>query len=43
MLIKDINYTISGNVVAHQQATFTSKQTTISFGIKGDQTISQTL
>jgi uncharacterized OsmC-like protein len=32
-----MNYSISGNLVAHQKATFTSKQTTISFGIRNDQ------
>ncbi|GGX11055.1 OsmC family protein [Aquimarina muelleri] len=32
-----MNYTVSGNIIAHQQATFTSKQTNVSFGIKRDQ------
>ena len=32
-----MNYTVNGNVVAHQQATFTSKQTTVAFGIRSDQ------
>lgn len=31
------NYSIKGNVDAHKEATFTSKQTTISFGIRDDQ------
>jgi hypothetical protein len=36
-IVDDMKYTVSGNVVAHKQATFTSKQTNVSFGIKSDQ------
>lgn len=32
-----MNYTVGGNIVAHQQATFTSKQTNVFFGIRSDQ------
>lgn len=32
-----MNYMVNGNVIAHQQATFTSKQTHVSFGIRSDQ------
>lgn len=32
-----MNYIVSGKVVAHQQATFTSKQISVSFGIRSDQ------